>query len=77
MLAYRSANFDDEVFGDPFCFDFLGNPNSHVSFGATGADYCGGANLARLTINLMFTALADAVPDLKALGQPEPCTRAD
>ena len=71
VLAYRSANFDDEVFDDPFRFDITRSPNPHVSFGGTGAHYCLGANLARLTINVMFGALADAVPDLTALAPPE------
>lgn len=71
VLSYRSANFDDEVFDDPFRFDVLRNPNPHVSFGGTGAHYCVGANLARMTIDLMFGALADAVPDLTALAEPE------
>ncbi len=71
VLAYRSANFDDEVFDDPFRFDILRSPNPHLSFGGTGAHYCVGANLARLTVNLMFSALADAVPDLTALGPPQ------
>jgi cholest-4-en-3-one 26-monooxygenase len=71
VLAYRSANFDDEVFDDPFQFDILRSPNPHLSFGGTGAHYCVGANLARMTVNLMFGALADAMPDLKALAPPE------
>jgi cholest-4-en-3-one 26-monooxygenase len=71
VLAYRSANFDEEVFTDPFRFDILRSPNPHVSFGGTGAHYCMGANLARLTVNLMFGALADAVPELQALAPPE------
>jgi len=64
-------NFDDEVFDDPFRFDIPRNPNSHVSFAGTGAHYCVGANLTQLTINLMFAALADAVPDLKPHALPE------
>jgi cholest-4-en-3-one 26-monooxygenase len=71
VLSYRSANFDDDVFDDPFRFDILRNPNPHLSFGGTGAHYCMGANLARLTVNLMFEALADTMPDLKALAPPE------
>jgi cholest-4-en-3-one 26-monooxygenase len=71
VLSYRSANFDDDVFADPFRFDVLRNPNPHLSFGGTGAHYCMGANLARLTVNLMFEALAETVPDLKALAPPE------
>jgi hypothetical protein len=49
----------------------LRSPNPHVSFGGTGAHYCMGANLARMTVNLMFGALADAMPDLSALAPPE------
>jgi cholest-4-en-3-one 26-monooxygenase len=71
VLAYRSANFDDEVFDEPHRFDILRNPNPHLSFGGTGAHYCVGASLARLTVNLMFEALADAVPDLTELAPPE------
>jgi cholest-4-en-3-one 26-monooxygenase len=71
VLSYRSANFDDAVFADPFRFDIMRYPNPHVSFGGTGAHFCVGASLARMTINLMFGALADAMPDLKALAQPE------
>jgi cholest-4-en-3-one 26-monooxygenase len=71
VLSYRSANFDDDVFDDPFRFDIMRNPNPHLSFGGTGAHYCVGANLARMTINLMFDALADAMPDLKSLAEPE------
>ncbi|MCG5431384.1 cytochrome P450 [Mycobacterium sp. MYCO198283] len=71
VMSYRSANFDDEVFEDPHSFNILRNPNPHVGFGGTGAHYCIGANLARMTINLIFNAVADNMPDLKPIGQPE------
>ena len=71
MMVYRSANFDEEVFDDPFTFNILRDPNPHVGFGGTGAHYCIGANLARMTIDLMFNAIADAMPDLTPLGKPE------
>jgi cholest-4-en-3-one 26-monooxygenase len=70
VLSYRSANFDDEVFDNPYSFDILRNPNPHVGFGGTGAHYCIGANLARMTINLIFNAVADHMPDLKPIGEP-------
>ena len=70
-LYYRSANFDDEVFDDPFAFDIMRDPNPHVGFGGTGAHYCIGANLARMTIDLIFNAVADHMPDLKPLAEPE------
>ena len=71
VMFYRSANFDEEVFEDPFSFDILRDPNPHVGFGGTGAHYCIGANLARMTIDLMFNAIADAMPDLTPLEKPE------
>jgi cholest-4-en-3-one 26-monooxygenase len=71
VMFYRSANFDEEVFDDPFRFDILRNPNPHVGFGGTGAHYCIGANLARMTIDLMFNAIADHMPDLASAGAPQ------
>ena len=71
VMFYRSANFDEEAFEDPFTFNILRNPNPHVGFGGTGAHYCIGANLARMTINLIFNAVADHMPDLKPISAPE------
>lgn len=71
VMSYRSANFDEEVFDDPYSFNILRDPNPHVGFGGTGAHYCIGANLARMTIELMFNAIADHIPDLNALGPPD------
>ncbi len=71
VMFYRSANFDEEVFDDPFRFNIFRNPNPHVGFGGTGAHYCIGANLARMTIDLMFNAIADHMPDLASAGPPE------
>ena len=71
VMFYRSANFDEEVFEDPHSFNILRNPNPHVGFGGTGAHYCIGANLAKMTINLIFNAVADHMPDLKPIGEPE------
>jgi cholest-4-en-3-one 26-monooxygenase len=71
VMSYRSANFDEEVFDDPYSFNILRDPNPHVGFGGTGAHYCIGANLARMTINLIFNAVADHMPDLKPISKPE------
>ncbi|MDT5069057.1 MAG: cholest-4-en-3-one 26-monooxygenase [Mycobacterium sp.] len=71
VMMYRSANFDEDVFDDPYTFNILRDPNPHVGFGGTGAHYCIGTNLARMTIDLMFNAIADAMPDLVSLSEPE------
>ena len=71
VMMYRSANFDEDVFDDPYSFDIRRDPNPHVGFGGTGAHYCIGTNLARMTIDLMFNAIADAMPDLTPLAKPE------
>ena len=71
VMVYRSANFDEDVLTDPFAFNILRDPNPHVGFGGTGAHYCIGANLARMTIDLIFGAIADHMPDLTPLSSPQ------
>jgi cholest-4-en-3-one 26-monooxygenase len=69
-LFYGSANFDEDVFDEPFAFNILRDPNPHLGFGGTGIHYCIGANLARMEIDLMFNAIADVVPDITVTGEP-------
>ncbi|MCX5043338.1 cytochrome P450 [Aldersonia sp. NBC_00410] len=70
VMLYASANFDEDVFENPMKFDITRDPNPHVSFGGTGAHYCLGANLARLEINIIFNAIADALPDITKVSPP-------
>ncbi|CDO86404.1 steroid C27-monooxygenase [Mycobacterium triplex] len=70
-LFYSSANFDEEVFDNPFRFDISRNPNPHLSFGGSGAHYCIGANLARMEIKLIFDELAEQIPDITKLAEPQ------
>lgn len=70
-LFYSSANFDEDAFTDPFTFNIFRDPNPHVGFGGSGTHHCIGANLARLQIDLMFNAIADAMPNLSQVAEPE------
>jgi len=70
-LFYSSANFDEDVFESPFQFDILRNPNPHLSFGGNGAHFCIGANLARMEIKLIFNELADQIPNIAKLDEPQ------
>ena len=67
-LMYGSANFDEDIFEEPFSFDILRDPNPHLTFGGQGPHFCIGANLARLQIELIFNAIADHMPNLESLG---------
>lgn len=70
-MFYSSANFDPDVFDEPERFDITRDPNPHVGFGGTGAHYCIGANLARLEIDLIFNAIADAMPNIREVSEPD------
>jgi len=70
-MYYAAANFDPDVFEDPYKFDVKRDPNPHLGFGGTGAHYCIGANLARLEMNLIFNAIADVLPDISMIGEPK------
>lgn len=70
-LFYSSANYDEDVFNRPFEFNILRDPNPHLAFGGQGTHYCIGANLARMEIKLIFNELADQVPNISKLSEPE------
>ncbi|MFJ6697549.1 cytochrome P450 [Streptomyces sp. NPDC091272] len=69
-IFYSSANNDPEVFEEPERFDITRDPNPHLGFGGGGPHFCLGKSLAVLEINLIFNALADALPDLRLAGEP-------
>ncbi|MEV6528165.1 cytochrome P450 [Streptomyces sp. NPDC048448] len=69
-LFYASANHDPEVFGNPGDFDITRDPNPHLGFGGGGPHYCLGKSLAVLEIDLIFQAIADAMPNLSLVGDP-------
>ena len=54
VMWYMAANFDHEVFVDPYRFDITRDPNPHIGFGGGGPHYCLGAWLARLQIRVLL-----------------------
>jgi cytochrome P450 len=57
VVYFISANYDDDVFPDPFRFDIARDPNRHVAFGSGGPHFCLGAPLARMEMRVMFEEL--------------------
>ncbi|MFF4521679.1 cytochrome P450 [Streptomyces bluensis] len=69
-LFYAAANHDPEVFENPDVFDITRDPNPHLGFGGGGPHFCLGKSLAVLEIDLIFHAVADALPNLRPAGDP-------
>ncbi|MGC0332281.1 cholest-4-en-3-one 26-monooxygenase [Streptomyces sp. SAI-170] len=69
-IFYASANRDPEVFQRPDDFDITRDPNPHFGFGGGGPHFCLGKSLAVLEIDLIFNAVADAMPGLRLVGAP-------
>ncbi|HYZ67720.1 MAG TPA: cytochrome P450 [Mycobacterium sp.] len=66
----RSANRDEEVFGDPFTFDIGRTDNPHVTFGGGGPHHCLGAMLARAEIRAVLDELLCRADEIE-LGPPK------
>jgi cytochrome P450 len=71
VVWYVSANFDEDVFADPFRFDGGRTPNPHLTFGGGGPHYCLGAHLARLEVQIMFDELLPRLADIELTAPPE------
>jgi cholest-4-en-3-one 26-monooxygenase len=71
VLWHCSSNRDDEGFEDPFTFDIERTPNDHTGFGAGGAHYCLGANLAKIELKLVLREILNRMPDISLAGEPE------
>ena len=69
-LFYSSANNDPTVFYHPERFDITRDPTPPLGFGGGGPHFCLGKSLAVMEINLIFDAIADALPGLRLAGEP-------
>lgn len=69
-MWYASANRDEQRFADPYRFDVTRDPNPQIGYGAGGAHFCLGANLARREVRVLFDELYRQVPDIMAIDEP-------
>ena len=69
VMWYTSANYDDEVFDEPFRFDLSRRPNPHLTFG-TGRHKCLGASLAELEVRVFFEEFLARVSEFE-VGEPD------
>lgn len=67
---YMAANFDPEVFPDPYVFDLGRTPNRHVTFGGGGPHLCLGQWMARLEVRAFLEALVRRVERVDLVGEP-------
>jgi cholest-4-en-3-one 26-monooxygenase len=70
ILLFESANFDEEVFGDPDNFRIQRDPNSHLAFGF-GTHFCLGNQLARIELINMTRRVLQRLPDLRLASDDE------
>lgn len=71
VMWYVSANFDEEVFEDPYRFD-VGRraPRESTSFGGGGPHYCLGAWLARLELRVLLEEIVRRGLRFELAGEP-------
>ena len=72
VIWFTSADYDDEVFTDPYQFDIERFPNDHVAFGLKSPHLCLGAHLARLEIRVL---LEEMLPRLQTIAVTGPVER--
>jgi len=69
-LWYVSANFDEDVFEDPYRFDVGRRPNPHVTFGRGGPHFCLGSFLAHLEIRILLEEILARNVRFELTGDP-------
>lgn len=69
MMAYPSANRDEEAFERPFSFIADRNPNRHMGFGF-GIHACIGMYLAKIEMVVFVRELLSRVDSITLTGEP-------
>ncbi len=69
LMWYAGSNRDPSVFADPHRFHIDRSPNPQQSFGI-GEHFCLGANLARVSLRLLFTELLSTIENIRLEAPP-------
>lgn len=69
LMWYAGSNRDPAVFENPHEFRIDRSPNPHQSFGI-GEHFCLGANLARVSLSLLFEELLGTLTDIELVAPP-------
>lgn len=68
VIWFVSANYDEDVFADPYSFDIHRHPNPQVAFGLMSPHLCLGAQLARMEIKVLLEELLPRISDAQIAG---------
>src|SRR5687767_5150254 len=68
VIWFVAADYDDEVFADPYTFDIHRQPNPHVAFGLMSPHLCLGAQLARMELKVLLEELLPRLADVRIDG---------
>jgi cytochrome P450 len=71
VIWFMSADYDHEVFDDPYRFNIDRTPNDHVAFGRMSPHLCLGAHLARLELRILFEELLPRIASARITGPAE------
>ncbi len=69
ILWYASANYDEEVYDQPYDLVIGRGGPKHLSFGK-GLHYCLGSRLAELQLRCLWEALLERFPNIELVGEP-------
>ena len=73
LVWFVSADYDEDVFADPFTFDIHRAPNPQVAFGLMSPHLCLGAQLARMEIRVLLEELLPRLADIRLTGPSTAC----
>ena len=70
IAPLAAANHDPDAFAEPGHFDIRRDARDHIAFGF-GIHQCLGQRLARLELQIVFTALLARLPNLRLAIEPD------